>query len=243
MSGPPPPAALSGQPQVNTSSIFPLPPMRYINLFTDDNVATKSCPQPPKPVTEGQYSMFGQTIAMDDQIIRSLESQGLKRLYPRDYDHRRELKKMNASILVNFLDLLDVLVRCPETEKREIKTNDIQLLFITMHHLINELRPHQARESIRVMIQSQKRQRFETSARLSKQIDRVIDLVNTAINSIADDTINETLDLKPDINRNTLVTKCNDLDNSMGDSIGSEVDNTYEKDALMCDFVEELAFS
>ena len=87
---------------------------------------------PPKPIGEGQYSMFGQTIAIDDHIIRSLESQGLRRLYPREYDHRRELKKINASILVNFLDLLDVLVRCPETAKREEKCTDIQLLFITV---------------------------------------------------------------------------------------------------------------
>jgi len=118
--------------QSNTSSVYPLPPMRYINLYTDDNVSSNLIPNPPKPITDGQYSMFGQTIAIDDHIIRSLESQGLRRLYPREYDHNRELKKINASILVNFLDILDVLVRCPETNKREEKCNDIQLLFITV---------------------------------------------------------------------------------------------------------------
>lgn len=76
--------------------------------------------------------MFGQTIAIDDTIIRSLESQGLRRLYPREYDHKKELKKINASILVNFLDLIDVLIRCPDTPKREEKCNDIQLCFITV---------------------------------------------------------------------------------------------------------------
>ena len=115
-----------------TSSVFPSPPMRYINVFTDENVVNHLCATPPKPITDGQYSMFGQTIAIDDHIIRSLESQGLRRLYPREYDHRRELKKINASILVNFLDILDVLVRCPDTNKREEKCNDIQLLFITV---------------------------------------------------------------------------------------------------------------
>ena len=120
-----------------TSSVFPLPPMRYINVLTEENVSNHLCPAPPKPITDGQYSMFGQTIAIDDHIIRSLESQGLRRLYPREYDHRRELKKINASILVNFLDILDVLVRCPDTNKREEKCNDIQLLFITVFIIIS----------------------------------------------------------------------------------------------------------
>ena len=118
-----------------TSSVFPLPPLRYINVFTDENVVNHMCPTPPKPISDGQYSMFGQSIAIDDHIIRSLESQGLRRLYPREYDHRRELKKINASILVNFLDILDVLVRCPDTNKREEKCNDIQLLFITVFNI------------------------------------------------------------------------------------------------------------
>ena len=46
-------------------------------------------------------------------IIRPLESQGIKRLYAKDSDHKKELKKMNASILINFLDLIDILVKCP----------------------------------------------------------------------------------------------------------------------------------
>jgi len=191
--------------------------------------------------------MFGQTIAMDDHIIRSMESQGLRRLYPREYDHKRELKKMNASILVNFLAILDVLVRCPDTTKREDKTQDIQLLFITMHHLINELRPHQARESIRVLMQSQKRQRLETNARLHKQIERVTDLINAAINAISDDTLMDTLDVKPNVSdllalTKTNATSMNGLDSGSSGG-GAQTDHTYEKDALMCDFVEELALA
>lgn len=118
------------------SSIFPLPPMRYIKLYTDQNVANKCTPPPPKPFpNNGNFLMFGQTIAIDDTIIRTLESQGLRRLYPREYDHKKELKKINASILVNFLDLIDVLIRCPDTTKREEKCNDLQLCFITVSGL------------------------------------------------------------------------------------------------------------
>jgi len=47
---------------------------------------------------------------------------------------------MNQSLLANFLDLLQILVTAPESEKRGEKIEDIQLIFINMHHLINEYR-------------------------------------------------------------------------------------------------------
>ena len=46
--------------------------------------------------------------------------QGIKRLYSsKDIDRKKELRKLNHSILVNFLDLIDILikVREPETKK------------------------------------------------------------------------------------------------------------------------------
>ena len=49
--------------------------------------------------------MFGNTFTADDQIIRSLEVQGFRLLYPQNYDHKREWKKLNHSILANFLDI------------------------------------------------------------------------------------------------------------------------------------------
>ena len=87
--------------------------------------------------------------------------QSIRRLYPQNFDHRRELKKLNHSILVNFLDLLDILIKCPDSTKRTDKIEDINILFINMHHLINEFRPHQARETVRVMLEMQKRQRHQ----------------------------------------------------------------------------------
>ena len=70
--------------------------------------------------------------------------QGIKRLYStKDIDRKKELRKLNHSILVNFLDLIDILIKCPESPRREEKVDDINLLFIHMHHLINEFRPHQ----------------------------------------------------------------------------------------------------
>lgn len=75
--------------------------------------------------------------------------------------------------MVNFLDLLDLLIQCPDSPRRAEKVEDISLLFIHIHHLLNEFRPHQARETVRVMLDLQRRQRNETTIRLQKHIDRV----------------------------------------------------------------------
>lgn len=105
--------------------------------------------------------------------ILNNDSQGIKRLYPQHFDRRRELKKLNHSLLVNFLDLLDLLVYSPDSPKRPEKVEDISILFIHIHHLLNEFRPHQARETLRVMLDLQKRQRIETADRFRKHLDKV----------------------------------------------------------------------
>lgn len=55
-------------------SSLPLPPMQYINQFTDDNIRRGRAPRPPPPIHD-TYSMFGNAFNMDDTIIRPLESQ------------------------------------------------------------------------------------------------------------------------------------------------------------------------
>ncbi|KAL0605256.1 Mediator of RNA polymerase II transcription subunit 7 [Plecturocebus cupreus] len=66
----------------------------------------------------------------------------------------------------------DILIRSPGSIKREEKLEDLKLLFVHVHHLINEYRPHQARETLRVMMEVQKRQRLETAERFQKHLER-----------------------------------------------------------------------
>ncbi|XP_031554130.1 mediator of RNA polymerase II transcription subunit 7-like [Actinia tenebrosa] len=162
-------------------SPFPLPPTQYYTLYTDSNVEQDRAPKPPPPI-EGTYAMFGASFESDDTIIRPLESQGIARLYPqhRRLDRITELKKLNHSIVINFLELLDILIKTPSSAKRDAKLEDMRLLFINMHHLINELRPHQARETLRVMMERQKRQRLETADKLQKHINRVVTLLQNS---------------------------------------------------------------
>ena len=100
--------------------------------------------------------------------------QGIKRLYPINFDHRKELKKLNHSVLANFLDLLEILIRCPDSGKRVEKIDDIKLLFIHLHHLINEFRPHQAREALRVTLELQRRHRLDIAGRFEVGTDQEV---------------------------------------------------------------------
>lgn len=129
--------------------------------------------QPPEPPQDGIYRCFGEVLRLEDPII-SLEDQGFKQLYtpprtPTDGDiHSRKhtdrefiLKRLAKSIMLNFLELLGVLSVNPE--QYEGKVADLKTLFMNFHHLLNEYRPHQARESLILLMQDQlDRSRAET---------------------------------------------------------------------------------
>ena len=52
----------------------------------------------------------------------TLSVQGIKRLYStKDIDRKKELRKLNHSILVSFLDLIDVLIKYVSKEKEKEK--------------------------------------------------------------------------------------------------------------------------
>lgn len=166
---------------------LPLPPAHYVNLYTDENIRKNRAPKPPPPIMDGTtYTMFGNPYNNEETIIRPLESQGFKRLYPQHFDRKKELKKLNHSLLANFLDLIDLLVNYPDSPRRTEKIEDLSLLFVHIHHLLNEFRPHQARETLRVMMEMQKRQRIETAQRFQKHLDRVRDMIQDAFANLAE---------------------------------------------------------
>ncbi|XP_071506449.1 mediator of RNA polymerase II transcription subunit 7-A-like [Diadema antillarum] len=243
-----------GEPQGVSS--LPLPPMKYINNYTDERVRTNTAPKPPVPV-EDAYGMFGATFLPNDDIIRPLESQGLKRLHPQHFDHKKELKKINHSVLVNFLDLLDTLITCPNSPRREEKLDDMNLLFIHMHHLINEFRPHQARETLRVMMEVQKRQRLETAERFQRHLEKVTEILQGCFTSLPENV--ESIDSKvaakiEPMAAELIVVKEEEAAGSELPSVAvkqeaegkAEKDKTetegsrYDKDKLMCDLIDAL---
>ena len=178
--------------------------------------------------------MFGQPFSADDAIIRPLEQSGCRRLYPQNYDHKRELKKINHSILINFLDMLDVLIHAPESSKRTEKLEDLNLLFINFHHLVNEFRPHQARETLRVMMEVQKKQRQEIAERFQKHLDKVKELIEEALNKLPDDI---SLDSKFMVKSELLLQSAGKTDD---DSLDGE--SCDRLDQMMCDIVDGMTW-
>ncbi|XP_016839116.1 mediator of RNA polymerase II transcription subunit 7 [Nasonia vitripennis] len=214
-------------------SSLPLPPVQYINLYTDENVRRNRAPRPPPPIHDN-YLMFGNTFNADDTIIRPLEAQGIKRLYPQHFDRKRELKKLNHSLLVNFLDLIDLLVLCPDSPRRAEKVEDLSLLFIHIHHLLNEFRPHQARETLRVMMELQKRQRIETALRFQKHLEKVQEILQNALQSLPDTS---DLDSKFSVN-----TEGMEIDNDMS-AEQQAVDPCSPSDRIMCKVIDDMLLS
>ncbi|XP_076029709.1 mediator complex subunit 7 [Oratosquilla oratoria] len=218
-------------PETELKSTFPLPPTQYLSQYTDENIRRGRAPKLP-PVMHSEYTMFGVPFNADDAIIRPLESQSIRRLYPQSFDHRRELKKLNHSILVNFLDLLDLLIKCPDANKRTDKIDDINILFINMHHLINEFRPHQARETVRVMLEMQKRQRYQVNERLEKQEEEVRKLVGQALSSLPDNLDLDSKLLVPTPEEQEMRCKPD------GSTVGQDKVSTLDR--LMCHIVDSL---
>ncbi|KAI0193103.1 mediator complex, subunit Med7 [Astrocystis sublimbata] len=127
--------------------------------------------QPPPEPEDGEWRVFGDRYRLQDELPQ-LDDHEIRRLFPnpeerdqdgKHFDRATILKRLAKSLLLNFLELTGLLATEPEAA--EEKVTDIRDLFINFHHLINEYRPHQARESLIALMQSQlDRTRAETNA-------------------------------------------------------------------------------
>jgi mediator of RNA polymerase II transcription subunit 7 len=82
-------------------------------------------------------------------------------------NHAYYLLKISKSLLLNFLEFVGILSVCPE--QFASKLDDLRNLFINAHHLLNLYRPHQARESLIMMMEDQ----LERTREEIKEMDRV----------------------------------------------------------------------
>eukprot|EP01135_Chromosphaera_perkinsii_P001646 Nk52_evm23s208 gene=Nk52_evmTU23s208 len=145
------------------------PPPEYYKNYSDTEVQRESCPKPPRPL-KGTYSVFGTENSFAKPLILSLEEQNCERVYMTDTSRVEELKKLNHAILFNFLELLKILTENPAVYEEKVK--DLELLFVNMHHLINEFRPHQAMETIRSVLEYQRDKRKAAGQELRLWLER-----------------------------------------------------------------------
>ncbi|KAI1610353.1 MED7 protein-domain-containing protein [Exophiala viscosa] len=109
-------------------------------------------PPPPPPDSAEFYTTFGQKQVIDPTKPSSLPREQLL-FNPDDPDlnHAVLLSKLTKSLLLNFLELTSVLSLDPT--KYEEKVEDIRQLVLNVHVVINMYRPHQARESVKEMLE------------------------------------------------------------------------------------------
>ncbi|KAH6566752.1 hypothetical protein BASA50_002040 [Batrachochytrium salamandrivorans] len=174
-------------PNRTLSAAYPAPPP-YYKHYTDENLAlahednqaphkdhtSPSQPtfnlDPPQPVLE-PILVFGTLLDINAKIP-SLESLGITQLSQSTLvkDRTSDLKKLNHSLILNFYELLEML----ETEpcNAQFKIEHIRLILINFHSMLNEYRPHQARDTLAIMMREQIRRRRETTQSIRNEIDK-----------------------------------------------------------------------
>ncbi|KOC13087.1 RNA polymerase II mediator complex protein [Aspergillus flavus AF70] len=146
---------------------------------------------PPEIPKSGHYSVFGELQSLST-ALPSLQDQGITQLYPspptgdadreqpsepsQPLNHAYYLLKISKSLLLNFLEFVGILSVAPE--QFESKVEDLRNLFINAHHLLNLYRPHQARESLILMMEEQlsrTREEIQQMDKLKEEITRALE--------------------------------------------------------------------
>ena len=164
-------------PSVSSKSPFPSPPEFY-KLYKNkcDDAAP---PLPPLLPEQGEtYETFGATHADPSKLLApellvddpDFPFQKLYTLIPHDDEKKRllvnaktEIQKLNREILDRFAALANDLQNAPSRTNERIE--EIALLYNNLHHLLNTIRPLQARETVAFILKRQieeKKQALQT---------------------------------------------------------------------------------
>ncbi|GAA6007404.1 hypothetical protein JCM11491_004151 [Sporobolomyces phaffii] len=148
-------------------------------------------------VEEGSYSAFGETWPIEEHLP-TLQEMGLDEMYDKSQDRKESLQTLLRALLITYTQLLNSLLTPPPSllhpprpapastsatengaqpsqppNDPERLTEHIRLITINMHHLVNELRPVQARETLKLMMQFQIDRRREKTLAIKQRCDEV----------------------------------------------------------------------
>lgn len=119
---------------------------------------------------DGFYSCFGETWPVEERLA-GLKELEMRQFYPDDCsDKRIAMVTLLRTLLKSYLGLIDVILETPQEypangqEWRFVsqdKAKDINDLSINFMHLLNEMRPFQAKEDLRNLLTTQLSRRKE----------------------------------------------------------------------------------
>ncbi|KAF2651531.1 mediator of RNA polymerase II transcription subunit 7 [Lophiostoma macrostomum CBS 122681] len=165
------------------------------------------CLVPPEPpADDAEYHVFGEATTgrgvdafdrdmeyigrglLDEGTIKNWIHEHLYPVPPADQnadgvqvqwtvDRQTYLLRFVRSILLNYLELLGILANNPASEDKDEKLRNILNLVTNAHALVNEYRPHQARETLINMMEDQlekKKAEVEDVRQMKQKVEDVL---------------------------------------------------------------------
>ncbi|KAL2531210.1 Mediator of RNA polymerase II transcription subunit 7b [Abeliophyllum distichum] len=158
------------------------PPPPYYKLYKDYLQNPNSAPEPPPPI-RGTYVLYGANYTTHD-VLPTLEEQGVRQLYTKgpNVDFKKELRSLNRELQLHLLELADVLVERPSQYARRVE--DISLIFKNLHHLLNSMRPHQARATLIHILELQIQRRKQAVEDIKRRREEAQRLLQEALGTL-----------------------------------------------------------
>eukprot|EP00798_Chlamydomonas_sp_ICE-L_P021236 gene21236-28152_t len=163
---------MSNPPEETVAPSFPLPPPFY-KLYShgsssaagEESTSGYQGPPPPPPPTTS-FSALSQIF--DPGLTLGFVSA----------DTKAELTKLNSELLFLYLELLRALSDNPSNYAPTL--NQINQVLGNMQHLVNTLRPQQARATLEYILKLQIKEKQEALAKIRAQVEAVDKLVDRA---------------------------------------------------------------
>lgn len=157
---------------------------------------------PEPPSADASYHVFGKQTKVNEvddypEVVKYIRSKlwdenenvGIldwtyEQLYPSadpnwsSQDRQAYLFRFIRSIIMSYIELLGIVAQDPMSPAREEKLKHIMTLVLNMHALINEYRPHQARETLLRVLEEQvdrKRAEVEGVRKMGARVKEVLE--------------------------------------------------------------------
>nr|GMC86158.1 mediator of RNA polymerase II transcription subunit 7A-like [Ipomoea batatas] len=100
-----------------------------------------------------------------------------------DLQHfKKELRSLNRELQLHILELADILVERPSQYARRVE--EISLIFKNLHHLLNSLRPHQARATLIHILERQIQRRKQAVEDIKRRREEAQKLLKEALGTL-----------------------------------------------------------